>query len=527
MECDGAVDREPQRRPLCRPGRVLPASFMKVSGLRSATTRPTQNPAAGLRRGGRGTCRGVAGPSAGPALDTRSRRCGGSEYSGPGCPPTMRMRSPCSPFAAAEQRQDYPPESPSRRRRRRRPRRSPRRPARSPLDLRGGFFDPRRREGDDRDLLEVVGDEVTPSGADRELKGVVVSIAETRRSCRDRGRRASTVISRVTCSRRRRLARRGDIDALELDRDSAWIASSSFTAAVDVLEAATDRCSCVLTTTGTALPPSTRGRTERALGVTFEPSLRPPGSALPRPPEVSTRAPGPREHAPDWYGSRIHAGGLGGSVRRGAADPLPGKETGENTTCAGHRACCDSKIPKAGSRRSAKLALPSSRPERPLRRHQGGQRRPFRGGQQRELEQRTWNAIKMSGRWADEGAAMKLGQFASFIDTEFIPRSTARSTRSAAKCAPTRGDAVGEGGNLEEEYDGEPSPSCRRDRDRAFAPPRSARSTGGVLDGRRSRSDPVPGSPRRSTPTSATPHDAAGRPAPGSTPRRSPTDPER
>ena len=120
--------------------------------------------------------------------------------------------------------------------------------------------------------------------------------------------------------------------------------------------------------------------------------------------------------------------------------------------------------------------------------------------------------MKMVGALGQmKGAAMKLGQFASFIDTEFIPEEYREIYQE--QLAKLRTDAPAMPWEkvvkvLEEEYDGEPlSEIFAEIEHEAFA----AASIGQVhraelLDGRESRSrSSTRGSPRRWRPTCATP----------------------
>jgi predicted unusual protein kinase regulating ubiquinone biosynthesis (AarF/ABC1/UbiB family) len=152
----------------------------------------------------------------------------------------------------------------------------------------------------------------------------------------------------------------------------------------------------------------------------------------------------------------------------------------------------DSKIPKGRVRRSAKLGsivgiqgarYAGTKATNVARSEQGGQERL----EQRHLE----TAIKMVGALGQmKGAAMKVGQFASFIDTEFIPeeyreiyQEQLAKLRTAAPPMPwEKVERV-----LDEEYEGEPVSELFADFDtEAFA----AASIGQVhraelLDGRR------------------------------------------
>ena len=163
----------------------------------------------------------------------------------------------------------------------------------------------------------------------------------------------------------------------------------------------------------------------------------------------------------------------------------------------------DSKIPRAGSvarqswaRRSARKApsTPGQRPQACF----GGE-----DSSREKLDERhAETAAKMVATLGQmKGAAMKIGQFASFIDIDFIPEvprdlpGTAGETGSEAPSMPgKRSSKV-----LKEEYDGEPieqlfdsirARSFRRRLDRPGPPRPPDRRTRGR------RQDPVPGDRR-------------------------------
>ena len=87
----------------------------------------------------------------------------------------------------------------------------------------------------------------------------------------------------------------------------------------------------------------------------------------------------------------------------------------------------DDKIPKGRVRRSAKLGSAIGAAGARYAGHQGGERRALEEGGQRRLEQRHLEtAMKMVATLGEmKGAAMKMGQLASFVDTEFLPREYA------------------------------------------------------------------------------------------------------
>ena len=164
----------------------------------------------------------------------------------------------------------------------------------------------------------------------------------------------------------------------------------------------------------------------------------------------------------------------------------------------------ESKIPKGRIRRSAKLGsvvgvqgarYAGTKATNVARSEEGGKEKL----EQRHLE----TAMKMVGALGQmKGAAMKLGQFASFIDTEFIPEEYREIYQE--QLAKLRTDAPPMPWEkvekvLDEEYDGEPLDELFADFEHeAFA----AASIGQVhratlLDGRAGRGqDPVPGDRR-------------------------------
>src|SRR3954447_11249403 len=83
----------------------------------------------------------------------------------------------------------------------------------------------------------------------------------------------------------------------------------------------------------------------------------------------------------------------------------------------------DSKIPKGRIRRSAKLgSIIGAQGARYAGTRAANVARSEEQGKERLEERHLETAMKMVGALGQmKGAAMKLGQFASFIDTEFIP----------------------------------------------------------------------------------------------------------
>jgi predicted unusual protein kinase regulating ubiquinone biosynthesis (AarF/ABC1/UbiB family) len=152
----------------------------------------------------------------------------------------------------------------------------------------------------------------------------------------------------------------------------------------------------------------------------------------------------------------------------------------------------DSKIPKGRIRRSAKLgSIVGVQGARYAGTKATNVARSEEEGQERLEQRHMETAMKMVGALGQmKGAAMKLGQFASFIDTEFIPdeyreiyQEQLGKLRTDAPAMPwEKVEKV-----LEEEYDGEPLSELFAEFEReAFA----AASIGQVhraelLDGRR------------------------------------------
>jgi predicted unusual protein kinase regulating ubiquinone biosynthesis (AarF/ABC1/UbiB family) len=152
----------------------------------------------------------------------------------------------------------------------------------------------------------------------------------------------------------------------------------------------------------------------------------------------------------------------------------------------------DGKIPKGRVRRSAKLgSIVGVQGARYAGTKATNVARSEEGGREKLEQRHLETAMKMVGALGQmKGAAMKVGQFASFIDTEFIPeeyreiyQEQLAKLRTAAPPMPW--EKVEE--VLDEEYDGEPVSELFADFEReAFA----AASIGQVhraelLDGRR------------------------------------------
>ena len=121
----------------------------------------------------------------------------------------------------------------------------------------------------------------------------------------------------------------------------------------------------------------------------------------------------------------------------------------------------ESKIPKGRVRRSAKLgSVLGSQGARYVGTRAANVTRGEEAGRERLEQRHLETAMKMVGALGQlKGAAMKLGQFASFIDTEFIPeeyreiyQEQLAKLRTEAPAMPWEKVA----GVLEEEYGGEP-----------------------------------------------------------------------
>src|SRR6476661_7592555 len=121
----------------------------------------------------------------------------------------------------------------------------------------------------------------------------------------------------------------------------------------------------------------------------------------------------------------------------------------------------DSKIPKGRVRRSAKLgSIVGSQGARYAGTKAANVGRSEEAGKEALEQRHLETAMKMVGALGQmKGAAMKLGQFASFIDTEFIPEEYREVYQE--QLAKLRTDAPAMPWEkvvtvLEEEYDGEP-----------------------------------------------------------------------
>jgi len=121
----------------------------------------------------------------------------------------------------------------------------------------------------------------------------------------------------------------------------------------------------------------------------------------------------------------------------------------------------DSKIPKGRVRRSAKLgSVVGGQAARYASTKAANVGRSEEGGKEKLEQRHLETAMKMVGALGQmKGAAMKLGQFASFIDTEFIPEEYREVYQE--QLAKLRTDAPAMPWEkvvkvLEEEYDGEP-----------------------------------------------------------------------
>jgi predicted unusual protein kinase regulating ubiquinone biosynthesis (AarF/ABC1/UbiB family) len=125
------------------------------------------------------------------------------------------------------------------------------------------------------------------------------------------------------------------------------------------------------------------------------------------------------------------------------------------------RVADDSKIPKGRVRRSAKLgSIVGVQGARYAGTKAANVGRSEEGGKEKLEQRHLETAMKMVGALGQmKGAAMKLGQFASFIDTEFIPEEYREVYQE--QLAKLRTDAPAMPWEkvvkvLEEEYDGEP-----------------------------------------------------------------------
>jgi predicted unusual protein kinase regulating ubiquinone biosynthesis (AarF/ABC1/UbiB family) len=138
------------------------------------------------------------------------------------------------------------------------------------------------------------------------------------------------------------------------------------------------------------------------------------------------------------------------------------RETGASATCDIVLPVAeDSKIPKGRLRRSAKLgSIVGMQGARYAGTKATNVARSEEGGKERLEQRHIETAMKMVGALGQmKGAAMKLGQFASFIDTEFIPdeyreiyQEQLAKLRTDAPAMPwEKVEKV-----LDEEYDGEP-----------------------------------------------------------------------
>ena len=172
------------------------------------------------------------------------------------------------------------------------------------------------------------------------------------------------------------------------------------------------------------------------------------------------------------------------------------------------------KIPKGRIRRSAKLGSAMGVAGGPLRRapRRPTSRAPDEGAEEKLEARHLETALKMVRTLGEmKGAAMKIGQLASFIDTEFLPPEYAEiyqeqlaKLRTSAPPMPWEKVVEGDRGGVRASRSTSSSPSSSR---RRSPPPRSARCTApSCSTAARSRSrSSTPGSPRRSRPTCATP----------------------
>src|SRR6195952_5571775 len=155
-----------------------------------------------------------------------------------------------------------------------------------------------------------------------------------------------------------------------------------------------------------------------------------------------------------------------GATLRVEREPAIGRERIENPAAKGFlwhpvAVADDSKIPKGRIRRSAKLgSIVGVQGARYAGTKATNVGRSEEQGKERLEQRHMETAMKMVGALGEmKGAAMKLGQFASFIDTEFIPEEYREIYQE--QLAKLRTDAPAMPWEsvekvLEEEYDGEP-----------------------------------------------------------------------
>ena len=258
----------------------------------------------------------------------------------------------------------------------------------------------------------------------------LISIAETSTTMRSgiSVGSASTVISRVTCSSTPPPLTPGAVSMPSSSiATSAWIASSSFTSCRSMCwRLPRTGCSCCsLTTTGTALPPSI-SRSKRACALAEHrrgPRVRTPGRRWP-PSHRSRRRRGPALRRRRRREVREPNSARGATFR---VARVTGHRTGEDRESRGcgnlRTVADDSKIPKGRIRRSAKLgSIVGVQGARYAGTKATNVGRSEEGSKERLEQRHLETAMKMVGALGQmKGAAMKLGQFASFIDTEFIP----------------------------------------------------------------------------------------------------------
>ena len=368
----------------------------------------------------------------------------------------------------------------------------------------------------------------------------LISIAETSATMRSgiSVGSASTVISRVTCSSTPPPLTPGAFSAPSSSiATSAWIASSSFTSCRSMCwRLPRTGCSCCsLTTTGTALPPSISRSKSAAPSLMIAAHLAfgdLEGARLRAAGVDDARARGPRGAGGGRCASRTPRGERPSRVERALAIGRERieKRREEAAACGNlRRVADDSKIPKGRVRRSAKLgSIVGVQGARYAGTKATNVGRSEEGGKEKLEQRHLETAMKMVGALGQmKGAAMKLGQFASFIDTEFIPEEYREIYQE--QLAKLRTDAPAMPWEkvvkvLEEEYEGEPlSELFAEFEQEAFA----AASIGQVhraelLDGRAGRGqDPVPGDRRgaRRRPAQRR-HDRPPRPRPRPRPRR-------
>jgi predicted unusual protein kinase regulating ubiquinone biosynthesis (AarF/ABC1/UbiB family) len=325
----------------------------------------------------------------------------------------------------------------------------------------GLFLDAGGRESGDRDLVEVLGDEFDALGGGdgRERHGVVdlhlrdvgdQPLGNLGRQRFDGGLAGDVLEHAALFDARRRLG------ALELDRDLGLdrLVELHFLQ-VDVLEQPLDRVQLLL------LDHDWYGFRTLDLEVEERLAAGQHGADL-----AFARLEGARILATgvDDAGNELLAAQAAGAARAeiGARSGLEffagaSHANGEDTEIVAD----DAKIPKGRLRRSAKLgSVVGVQGARYAGTKAANVARSEEGGKEKLEQRHLETAMKMVGALGQmKGAAMKLGQFASFIDTEFLPEEyseiyqeqLAKLRTSAPPMPWEKVEKV-----LDEEWDGEP-----------------------------------------------------------------------